>query len=130
MICANEWTEARSGMQRLRAASAVSPLQAIKLLHTVVWAFFAGCVLATPVLAWQGRYDQAVILIAIVLAEVLVLVVNSWRCPLTNIASRFTEDRRDNFDIYLPAWLARHNKLLFGTLYVASIAFTFARWFS
>jgi hypothetical protein len=41
---------------------------------------------------------------------------------------RFTEERRDNFDIYLPEWLARHNKLIFGALYVLGIAFTAARW--
>jgi hypothetical protein len=29
------------------------------------------------------------------------------RCPLTGIAARYTDDRRDNFDIYLPPWLAR-----------------------
>jgi hypothetical protein len=23
-------------------------------------------------------------------------------------------DRADNFDIYLPVWLARHNKVIFG----------------
>ena len=40
-------------------------------------------------------------------------------CPLTDVAGQFTEDRRDNFDIYLPEWLARHNKGIFGTLYVA-----------
>jgi hypothetical protein len=33
-------------------------------------------------------------------------------------AARFTESRADNFDIYLPNWLARHNKTVFGTLFV------------
>jgi hypothetical protein len=42
--------------------------------------------------------------------EVAVLVLNRMRCPLTGIAARFTEDRRANFDIYLPLWLARYNK--------------------
>jgi hypothetical protein len=26
-------------------------------------------------------------------------------------------DRADNFDIFLPEWLARHNKLVFGTIF-------------
>ena len=25
-----------------------------------------------------------------------------------------------NFDIYLPVWLARHNQLIFGTLYLGA----------
>ena len=58
----------------------------------------------------------------------MVLAVNGWRCPLTSVASRYTDERRDNFDIYLPNWLARHNKLIFGALYVAGVAFALARW--
>ena len=56
----------------------------------------------------------------IILAECGVLALNKGRCPLTNLAARFTEDRADNFDIYLPDWLARHNKAIFGTLFVVN----------
>ena len=56
------------------------------------------------------------------------LAFNKGRCPLTSLAARYTADRRDNFDIYLPQWLARYNKLIFGTLYVAGVAFALARW--
>jgi len=59
---------------------------------------------------------------------VLVLVVNRMTCPLTDVASRYTDDRRANFDIYLPEWLARHNKTIFGSLYVAAILLLVARW--
>lgn len=50
------------------------------------------------------------------------------RCPLTDVAARYTEDRRDNFDIYLPEFLARHNKLIFGVLYVAGLFVLLVRW--
>jgi len=60
----------------------------------------------------------------VVFVEVLVLVFNRMRCPLTGVAARYTDDRRDNFDIYLPEWVARHNKTIFGTLYVAGIVVT------
>jgi hypothetical protein len=40
-----------------------------------------------------------------------VLWLNGWRCPLTDVAARYTDDRRANFDIYLPEWLARYNEL-------------------
>ena len=74
------------------------------------------------------RVGVAGVLIAVVFLEVLVLVVNSWRCPLTDIAARYTDDRRDNFDIYLPEWLARHNKVIFGLLYLFGIVVTIAEW--
>jgi hypothetical protein len=44
------------------------------------------------------------------------------------LAARYTEERHDNFDIYLPLWLARHNKLIFGVLYCLGIAFAYSRW--
>ncbi|HXI91050.1 MAG TPA: hypothetical protein VNO24_13620 [Blastocatellia bacterium] len=103
-------------------------LRAVKLVHTAVWAFFASCILAIPVLAWRANYGYASLLIGIVFVEVLVLVLNDWRCPLTPAAARYTDDRRDNFDIYLPESLARHNKFIFGVLYVAGILFTLVRW--
>jgi hypothetical protein len=53
------------------------------------------------------------------------LAINGWRCPMTLMAGRFTDERRENFDIYLPIWLAKHNKLIFGALYVAGVLFAF-----
>ena len=103
-------------------------LRAIRLLHTVVWAVFAGCIVAIPVLALQQRFRLAAILALIVLGEVIVLAINRWRCPLTPIAARYTEDRRANFDIYLPEWLARYNKEIFGTLYFVAVVLLLVRW--
>ncbi|HYH78716.1 MAG TPA: hypothetical protein VEX86_02945 [Longimicrobium sp.] len=111
-------------------ASAQAALRRVKVVHTIAWAFFAGCILALPVAAWRGDFDTALVLIAIVFVEVGVLLVNGWRCPLTGVAARYTGDRRDNFDIYLPPWLARHNKLIFGALFAAELLFTLARWMS
>ena len=103
-------------------------LVAIKALHTLAWAFFVGCILAIPLASWRGEHGLAAVFAAIVLVDVAALLLNGWRCPLTSLAARYTDDRHDNFDIYLPLWLARHNKLIFGTLYVAGLVFAFARW--
>jgi len=109
-------------------SSAADSLRIIKFFHTVVWALFAGCIFAIPICASMQRIGLAGALIAIVLLEVLVLAVNHWRCPLTGIAAQYTDDRRDNFDIYLPVWLARHNKVIFGVLYMFGILVTIAEW--
>lgn len=106
----------------------MQPLTAIKLAHTVAWAFFVACILAIPVASLYDQHNAAAWLSAIVAVEVAVLLVNRWRCPLTDLAARYTEARHDNFDIYLPLWLARHNKTIFGTLYVAGIAFAWLNW--
>lgn len=102
-------------------------LRMVKAVHTLVWAFFVVCILAIPVSGWFGEFRRAGILTAIVFAEVLVLAFNHWRCPLTAIAARYTDDRADNFDIYLPVWLARYNKQIFGTLFGAGVLMVLLR---
>ena len=103
-------------------------LVAVKLLHTAIWAFMAGCVLALPVLGWVKRFDWALAATVLILGECAVLAMNRGRCPLTGVAARYTDDRAENFDIYLPLWLARYNKQIFGTLFIAGEAFVIWRW--
>jgi len=67
-------------------------------------------------------------LLALVAAEVLVIVFNGMQYPLTPVAARFTTDRRENFDIFLPEWLAKHNKLIFGALYLLGVVISVVRW--
>ena len=102
-------------------------LRVIKLAHTVVWALLVAVIVAIPVMAWQDRVTATAVLTGIMLTEVLVLVVNRWRCPLTDLAARYTDDRRANFDIYLPLWLAANNKRIFGSIFAAGVVFSIWR---
>ena len=106
----------------------ISRLTLIKLSHTVIWAFFAGCILALPIAGLRRRFDWALALTALVLLESVILLANRWRCPLTGMAAKFTENRKDNFDIYLPNWLARHNKTIFGSLFFAGELIVLGCW--
>jgi hypothetical protein len=108
--------------------SATGRLRGIKIVHTVIWALFASCIATIPVLALAGHERAAVALILVVLVEVVILMANGGHCPLTAVAARYTRDRRANFDIYLPEWLARHNKAVFGSIYFAGVALTLWRW--
>jgi len=105
-------------------------LVGIKILHTVVWAFFAGCIVAIPVLGFWNQFRWTAVLTGLVLVECVVILVNRGRCPLTDLAGRYTEERADNFDIYLPVWLARYNKTIFGTLFVLGGLLVLVRWLS
>jgi hypothetical protein len=60
--------------------------------------------------------------------EIGILAMNDMHCPLTRVAARDTDDRGDNFDIYLPMWIARYNKLVFGWLFVAGLLFALFHW--
>ena len=99
-------------------------LRVVKLTHTAVWALLVAVILAIPIAAWQERFAAAAWLTAIMLVETAVLLINGWRCPLTDLAARYTDDRRANFDIYLPLWLATHNKQIFGSLFAAGVVFS------
>jgi len=103
-------------------------LRLIKSLHTFVWAVFAGSILAIPFFAYSRKLSVAWTLIGFVLIEVVVLAANRMRCPLTDVAGRYTEDRQDNFDIYLPLFVARYNKQIFGALYVIGFVYTLIVW--
>jgi hypothetical protein len=105
-------------------------LFAVKLFHTVAWAIFAGCIVAIPFVVHAGRMRMAALLIGIVMAEVLVIALNRGSCPLTPIAARYTADRSPNFDIFLPAWLARYNKLIFGALFAGALVYAAITWVS
>ena len=103
-------------------------LVAIKLLHTAIWLAFAGCIVAIPLADIRRRFLLAAVLTGLVLIECVVLAVNRGRCPLTDLAGRHTKERADNFDIYLPLWLARHNKTIFGTLFAVGELCVFSQW--
>lgn len=103
-------------------------LTAIKVLHTVVWAFLAGVIVMLPFLAWRGDFRWAAILSIVVALECGVLLVNGWRCPMTDLAAKYTTNRSPNFDIYMPNWLARHNKTIFGALFLVNEAIFLVAW--
>ncbi len=99
-----------------------------QVIHTLVWALFVSCILAILIFAWRGRFGSVVVLAILVFIEITVLITNGWRCPLTDVAARYTDNRSDNFDIYLPLWLARNNKLIFGWLFAVVLVFALGLW--
>jgi hypothetical protein len=111
-----------------RQSKRIPLLVGIKLLHTAIWLFFAGCIVAIPFAGARHQFQWAAVLTGLVLVECAVLAANRGRCPLTDLASRFTEERADNFDIYLPQWLAGHNKTIFGTLFAVGELFVLGLW--
>jgi len=94
----------------------------------VIWAFLAASILALPVAGVFRRFRWAAILSVIVLVECGLLAVNGGRCPLSDLAARYTDERASNFDIYVPNWLASHNKTIFGTLFVVNELIVLGCW--
>lgn len=103
-------------------------LTAVQAAHTAIWAFFVACIFGAPVAAWFGNFALAAVFVGFVALEALALLVNKWYCPLTKVAARYTEQREENFDIYLPLWLAKYNKSIFTPLYLLGAAYSAYLW--
>lgn len=90
-------------------------LTLVKIIHTLIWIgfnvifgymFYAVIVNKINQYVWIG--------IGLFLLEIVVLIVFKSQCPLTVLARRFSTSRKDNFDINLPVWLARYNKVIYS----------------
>lgn len=105
-------------------------LTIIKLVHTIIWLIMASAVFCT---LYSGLFNRISIFtwisIGLVLCESAVLLAYKWSCPLTGMARKYTDSTRDNFDIYLPNWLAKYNKLIFTTLFLAGLFIVMMRVF-
>ena len=93
-------------------------LTLIKTVHTAIWAFFnvvifymlyASIARKLDVWLWMGY--------GFVFLEGLTLLAFNSHCPLNLIARKYTNSTKDNFDIYLPSWLAKYTKLIYSTIF-------------
>jgi hypothetical protein len=103
----------------------------IKTIHTVIWLFF---VLVIFYILYCGVVNKIThytwIGIGLIVGEGLVLVVFKMFCPLTLLARKYSDSPKDNFDIYLPDWLARYNKEIFTTLFLIGVGIVVYRVFN
>jgi hypothetical protein len=103
-------------------------LRRIKLLHTIIWAVMAAACCYVLYAGIVGLRNTLVwVCIVLILLEGIVLLINRWTCPLTKIARKYTNDRQENFDIYLPVWLAKYNTLIFTIMFVAGLVLVLIR---
>lgn len=94
----------------------------IKILHTLIWLFFNVVIFYLLYAVIVNKIDKWVwICIGLIVAEGMVLLVFKNVCPVTIAARKYSESEAANFDIYLPAWLARNNKLIYTTIVVIAI---------
>lgn len=101
-----------------------TPLQLtlIKVLHTLIWLFFNVVIFYFLYAVITNQIDIWVwICIGLVAFEGLVLLIFKAMCPVTLLARRYSDSDKHNFDIYLPEWLAKHNKVIYTTLFVGSL---------
>lgn len=92
-------------------------LRIVKSIHTLIWLVMTGATILLFRAVLLQSFDLLFyISLGLILAEIIVLTINGWVCPLTPLAARYTDNRSDNFDIYLPGFMARYNKQIYSVI--------------
>ena len=109
----------------------MTELTRIKIIHTIIWLFFnvvlgymAYAVVVNEINGWVW------IGVALVILEGLVLLIFRGICPLTLLARKHSDSKRSNFDIFLPNWLAKYNKIIYTTVFAFIICLLILRLIS
>lgn len=95
----------------------------VKIIHTIIWLFFNVVIFYLLYAVIINKIDIWVwICVGLVLLEGLVLLIFNMFCPLTVIARKYSDSTKHNFDIFLPNWLAKYNKLIYASIFISSLA--------
>jgi hypothetical protein len=94
----------------------------IKLVHTIIWVFFNVVIFYFIYAVIIDRIDKWVwICLGLVALEGLTLAIFKAICPVTLVARRYSNSTKDNFDIFLPNWLARYNKEIYSSIVLVGV---------
>jgi len=100
----------------------------VKLIHTSIWLFFNFVIFYMLYAVISDKIDRWLWMgYGLVFLEGLTLIAFKFFCPLTIIARKYSDSSKDNFDIYLPNWLARYTKLIYTSIMVIIIFITVYR---
>jgi len=98
------------------------PLILIKTIHTAIWIFFNVVIFYFLYAVLIDKVDRwAWICLGLILMEGIVLLIFKKMCPVTIIARKYSDSNKDNFDIYLPNWLAKYNKLIYTIIVLIGV---------
>jgi hypothetical protein len=96
----------------------MTKLNAIKTIHTLIWLVFNVILAYMAYAVIVNRINKWVwIGIGLVLLEGLVLLIFRGNCPLTVVARNYSDSTKNNFDIFLPDWLAKYNKIIYTNIF-------------
>ena len=115
-------------MSILQDMTSITKLTLIKMIHTLIWIFFNVVIFYLLYAVVTDKIDRWIwIGLGLFVLEGLVLLIFKMKCPLTIIARKYSGSIKDNFDIYLPNWLARYNKIIYTSLLVIIIIILICR---
>jgi len=109
----------------------MSPKQSliiVKSIHTLIWIFFNFVIFYLLYAVIVNRIDIWLwVGFGLIALEGLTLLIFKFYCPLTIIARNYSDSTKDNFDIYLPNWLAKYTKVIYTSIMGIVVILTIAR---
>lgn len=97
----------------------------IKTIHTIIWVFFNVVIFYMLYAAITNKLDSWLwIGYGLFVLEGIILLLFKFFCPLTVMARKYSASTKENFDIYLPNWLAKYNKPIYTSILVVIIIIT------
>lgn len=88
----------------------------IKLMHTIIWFFY---VFVFFYILYIGIFNKINLYLWIAIGfeiiEGIILIIFKGKCPLTVLGYKYTDNPEVGFDIYLPKWLAKYNKIIYSS---------------
>ena len=92
-------------------------LNLVKTLHTAIWVFYNVVIFYLLYAVVADKIDKWLwICFGLVALEGVILLIFKNICPVTLMARKYSRSTKDNFDIFLPEWLARNNKLIYSII--------------
>lgn len=93
----------------------------IKVIHAVLFFLIS---ISTIYALITAALDQVNTLtwwaVGVVIIELLALMLNNWRCPLTDLAEQQGAEVGSVADLFLPGWLSDRLFGIFGILFVVT----------
>ena len=108
-----------------------SKLTLVKTIHTIIWLFFNVVIFYLLYAVIVNKIDEWIwICIGLIVLEGVILIIFKKVCPVTLVARKYSDSTKDNFDIYLPNWLARYNKEIYSIIVLIAIIILIYRLFT
>lgn len=100
----------------------------IKIVHTMIWLFFNLVIFYMLYAVIADKLDKWLwIGYGLIIMEGITLVAFKFFCPLTILPRKYSNSTKDNFDIYLPNWLAKYTKLIYSGIVAIILLITIYR---
>jgi len=100
----------------------------VKIIHTLIWLFFNAVIFYMLYAVVNDKLDIWLwIGYGLILLESITLLIFKFFCPLTLLARRYSNSTKENFDIYLPNWLAKYNKQIYSGIMFIIVVLTVYR---